>query len=99
MWHNPRVSTQADERGGGDETRPEPAQKSNTVGRVLLAIVILLSVYVLSIGPAYKLYRKGTLSDTAFNVVYGPLMKLSAVSPLFNRSVQWYLREVWGVRY
>ena len=55
-----------------------------------------LIVYVLSVGPAMKLYDKNLLSERAL-VVYDPLFACCARIPLFDRLYDWYVEGVWNV--
>jgi hypothetical protein len=50
-------------------------------------VVVVLVLYVLSVGPAAVLMHKGLVSRHAFGVIYWPLM--ASPAPVYN-ALNWY---------
>ena len=74
------------------EERPS-ARSTITVWSVIVACVISLIFYAMSIGPAVMLRNSGVISQATFLWLYDPLGWLSHFAP-FNRMLEWYL-ELW----
>jgi hypothetical protein len=64
--------------------------------------LVLLALYVLSVGPAAKIYvsyelgTKHPRTAKALDTIYEPMVRLAQGYPPANRRLVWYL-EVWGV--
>jgi hypothetical protein len=87
--------------GGGCEVVDGKAAKvKRTRRRLVLGVLLMLVLYVLSIGPAVYIVERTGWGETPANIIYGPLIELSAmiwndedkpvVNPLF-----WYCKK-WG---
>jgi hypothetical protein len=63
-------------------------QHFELVGALLIFSVVL---YGLSMGPAYRLLRKNTISQESFSTAYSPIRFISERSEPFDRLVGWYL--------
>jgi hypothetical protein len=67
------------------------------VKRGLFTIVALVSVYVISVGPASYLDQRGYLPDGLFHSIYRPVFQLAATSTPTLRLLLDYLRLCHGV--
>ena len=63
---------------------------------LVVAALLITAAYVLSIGPAAKLYARKVIPRSAL-VVYRPLGILYVHSPFAQRFFRWYLGDVWKV--
>ena len=57
-------------------------------------IPMMLVLYVLSVGPMFRLAQNGTLPWRSFEVIYAPLDLAARFKPV-DRFVQWYIFDVW----
>jgi hypothetical protein len=62
-------------------------------GLWITGIVVLM--YGLSIGPAYRLRRTGKMHDDTFRFLYAPLNTCCDHSQLFRRIIDNYYLELW----
>ena len=60
----------------------------------LWSIGLLVLVYFLSMGPAYRLFRKDAVKQETFSTVYAPILYLCNHCSPFDRAIDWYL-EFW----
>ena len=67
------------------------------VKRGLFTIVMLASVYVISVGPASYLDQRGYLSTGLFHSIYRPVFQLASTSTPTLRLLHDYLRLCGGV--
>jgi hypothetical protein len=67
------------------------------IKRGLFIIVLLATVYVISVGPASYLDQRGHLPDELFHSIYRPLFQLAATSNSTLRLLLDYLRLCGGV--
>ena len=58
----------------------------------LVAVLLLVSGYVLSTGPAALLVDKRYLSVETVQTVYRPIMWAGKQSETFNRAILWYIK-------
>ena len=58
---------------------------------VLLGIGLLILIYALSMGPAYRLLRKGVVQQRTFSSLYAPILYVSDRCTPFDRVIDWYL--------
>ncbi len=65
---------------------------------VVLWVLVVIVIYVLSVGPAAKLHDEGVIPDSA-SVVYSPLIFLSEHSTAADAFFRWYVRDVWKAGY
>ena len=68
---------------------PAPAPAKKRWFRPAQTLILLAILYVVSVGPAFNLYRAGKISHNAI-LIYRPL--LSQHSPAFEFS-RWYLLQ------
>jgi hypothetical protein len=66
-------------------------KKGRSWGWVVWALLGLAFLYVLSVGPAEALGRRGYISQEVGRTVYAPLRWLFQNSPLARRAIGWYL--------
>jgi len=59
--------------------------------------LLLLMLYVLSIGPACRLAQNQTVSWDFVNRIYTPLNLVAKFGPV-DRMLQRYIRDVWRVK-
>ena len=62
----------------------------------LVAALLLVSGYVLSIGPAALLVDKRYLSVETAQTVYRPITWTGKQSPTFNHALHWYIKSWTG---
>jgi hypothetical protein len=67
------------------------------VKRGLLTILMLASVYVISVGPASYLDQRGYLPDGLFHSIYRPVFQLAGTSTPTLRLLLDYLRLCGGL--
>jgi hypothetical protein len=48
-------------------------------------------VYALSVGPSYKLLRKGVIQQQTFSSLYSPVIRMAEHNRYFERTLDWYL--------
>jgi hypothetical protein len=72
-----------------DERRKPPR-----IGVALAIVFGVLLLYVLSIGPAYRLGSTGRLSQSSFAVIYAPIIWISEHSDAARDALGWYC-ELW----
>jgi len=75
---------------------PVPAPRG--VGGSLFLWLSLLVAYVLSTGPAVKLFAHGGDSEKFLSVLYAPLFLLAEHCHPVKDFFEWYLFDVWGWR-
>jgi len=76
------------------DTEQPNRERGPVVGCLAVAALVLPIVYVLSIGPAWWLYRRGYLSDSAA-IVYAPLRLLGNNCKPIEDALRWYI-DLWG---
>jgi len=59
--------------------------------------ILVLAVYVLSIGPVARLY--GGYPPKAVNLFYAPLRKLNDSSETAEKFFTWYIEVVWKFQF
>jgi hypothetical protein len=64
-----------------------PRRVRTLIGGAFLVFV----VYALSLGPAYRLLRKDSLSQRSFSFWYSPILHMAHQSRLSFRVMDWYL--------
>jgi hypothetical protein len=64
----------------------------------LWPLVFLFSTYVLSTGPAVRLANSNVTALDALLVVYAPLIALSDHCKPIEKTFDWYVKDVWGVK-
>ena len=74
--------------------RPPELRAPNKTESAILSAAIL--VYLLSIGPAYRLMRNGRIGKTAFDRTYGPVIWLHDTSAL-KMPIESYVK-LWEIR-
>jgi hypothetical protein len=57
-------------------------------------LVLLVSVYVLSVGPAVYLIEHGIIDQEPLEFFYLPLIWLAAIFEPFREAINWYA-ELW----
>ena len=67
------------------------------VKRALFLIVVLATVYVLSVGPASYLVQRGYLPEELFHSIYRPVFQLAGTSGATLRLLLDYLRWCGGL--
>ena len=67
------------------------------IKRGLLIVVLLASVYVISVGPASYLDQRGYLPDELFHSIYKPVFQLAGTSTTSLRLLLDYLRLCGGL--
>ena len=78
-----------------DENEHEPATDSSSgILRWLILLFVILSIYILSVGPAVLLDKKGYL-PRGVEAIYAPLETLSDKSETAYKFFEWYLK-LWG---
>ena len=77
-----------------EEKRKSGWQTGVVIG--LVAALLLVTGYVLSIGPAALLLDKRYLSVETVQTVYRPIMWAGKKSPSFNRAILWYIKSWTG---
>ena len=85
------------------EPRPIHAESQHQEGRrgptlVVLWGMLVVALYVLSVGPAARLHDEGLIPDSA-SVIYSPLIFLSNHFAPADRFFQWYVADVWKAGY
>ena len=78
-----------------ESTQQTQDTKSSAL-RWFLAPVIIVLIYILSSGPAYRLARVGAVPRTLVNTVYRPLDALCTAHVTTLHAYSWYL-GLWGV--
>jgi hypothetical protein len=74
-------------------------------GTSLLWLFAALAIYILSIGPVFKLNQTLNITKNrpslghGVEVIYWPVIWLTNNSSLFGEFMYWYLVEVWDVRF
>jgi hypothetical protein len=58
--------------------------------------MIVVGLYVLSVGPVARMYRNGGNVPRTVRVFYAPLAFLHEEVPIAERALDWYLK-LWGV--
>ncbi len=68
-------------------------EKSRGTGYVILGVglILLLVLYVFSIGPAWWLARQVPTTDRYVRVIYIPLGFAGDLIPPFGRFIEWYM--------
>lgn len=69
-------------------------RKPPRFGLALAIVFLLLLLYVLSIGPAYRLAATGRISESAFNTTYVPIFWIGQHSDTASQLIIWYC-ELW----
>ena len=71
----------------------EREQKSRGAGCAIVGVVLILLpvLYILSAGPAFWLWGRGSLSDDAVEMIYAPLYFASDHSEWANDAFSWYV--------
>lgn len=77
------------------KSEPGRARDSSHLIWWLFAPVVLLGVYVLSVGPMVKLAHKGFISPSFTENIYAPLVELTNHNKAAKRFVLWYMLDVW----
>ena len=54
-------------------------------------------IYILSTGPAAKLYQRGVIPEAAM-YIYAPLDFFYQNSPPARRALDWYVEDVWHAK-
>jgi hypothetical protein len=81
------------------ETSAEPTEpKGHGPFSLLFWSLTILGLYVLSSGPATKLYYSVPKTRPVILVLYAPLSALCDVCPPAQRAMLWYAATVWGVK-
>jgi hypothetical protein len=62
--------------------------------RIISAVPIVIILYVLSTGPALKLYQRGALPYQVMKI-YNSLETLDAYFPQTGKFLNWYVYDVW----
>ena len=60
----------------------EPSLKKRHSMNWLVSLILVLSVYVLSIGPAFHFKLKKKISSATFFTIYKPVVALCSATPL-----------------
>jgi hypothetical protein len=61
---------------------------------IVWTVPSLIILYVLSTGPAFKLYQRGVLPYQVMRI-YNPLETLDAYFPQAGKFLNWYAYDVW----
>ena len=64
----------------------------------LWALLLLLFIYALSIGPAAKLHKVSPPARPAIEAVYYPIVALSKDNETVANALNWHVEKIWGVR-
>ncbi len=70
------------------------ARERSPVGLVtawLCGGMLLLLIYALGIGPAYRIYRTHPRSRPALDALYSPVWPIVQHAPPLNDALNWYL--------
>jgi len=59
--------------------------------KVVFVLGIVLLIYLFSIGPAYRMLRKGTVSQETFSTLYFPIQRLAIQNKFIDRLLMHYL--------
>jgi hypothetical protein len=73
---------------------PYPKKKRHWKSWIVVPL-LLLALYVLSTGPAFRMAKSGLLSERNLKSVYMPLIALSEASPTVETVLGWYIFDVW----
>ena len=63
----------------------------------LLFFPIFLVVYLLSTGPACKLYKRYPGVEPVIIIFYSPVTWLYHHSAFTKKALDWYVQDLWGV--
>lgn len=69
-----------------------PTQPKRSAWTTVACVTVLLTSYVLSVGPAYRAVKLGHLADRTFIVLYLPLLWLIDSSNEIHRLFRWYVQ-------
>jgi hypothetical protein len=77
-----------------------PVSKLSDRASALLLVwgPLMLALYVLSVGPIWKLSDKGFISSYTVNVIYTPLVPLAAHFEPTQQFFTWYIFDLWRCR-
>ncbi len=81
----------------GMHEKPAGRRQKSWVGpaTAIAVLLVVLTLYVLSYGPAFVAMHQGKLSADVFNVAYYPIIWLGRRSKLVNGILYWYIL-MWG---
>ena len=80
------------------ESGPETTGGSGQLIRVVSALLLLLVLYPLSVGPTAKIYGKpGLIVPKPVELFYSPIEYLYNHSEHTRRFFDWYLRSIWRI--
>jgi len=79
------------------ETETESTSLKRSVWSLAVWLLVILILYALSPGPAFKLATQLHVGASGFHVVYAPLGFLYDHVPAAHAFYDWYL-ALWGVR-
>ncbi len=71
------------------------SERNTKSGKRLGWVILLLVLYVLSIGPVGRLVMAGYLSEHVYLALYAPLVFASRNSKLCQDALTWY-DSLWG---
>jgi hypothetical protein len=71
----------------------EPKRRPD-LSLVPLGFALLVVTYLSSMGPSYRLLRKGSMRQQTFSSMCAPILRLSHRSTVVDRALDWYL-EIW----
>ena len=95
------------ERAGTQVQEPRPVYEEQLRGSNALRRLVwgsaLLAVYVMSVGPAARVYKhlqrsgQHPRTERGLEVFYTPLGNLARRCPPADRFLSWYLSDVWRI--
>jgi hypothetical protein len=77
-------------RSAGSHMNDKAKQRSTSFARWITLVVVVVCVYLFSMGPNYLFLRKGALAQKAFSSLYRPVLYLSDHSRPVYRAMEWY---------
>jgi len=82
-----------------DEERDRAGQERTGSGllRIFWVFVVIIVLYVLSIGPVVRMSYRSTTADWLL-VIYTPLEYPAYYSRTASRFLKWYIEDVWGAK-
>ena len=67
------------------------------LGRIFAVFVVITAIYLLSVGPAFKLVWSHPRLGRAFEVFYYPVIRMCYRASPLERFYVWYLSGVWRI--
>src|SRR6266850_4333283 len=91
------VSVEQTDRGQSEAVEHESGEDRRRSGlvRICWVFLVIIVLYVLSLGPVLKVHPGAAISSRSFKFFYKPIFALCGYFPAVSRLFDWYVHDVW----